>query len=626
MNESPTQSTVSTAGSAFPLRWGVAFWRRCPSLVNNPVILRELVSILRRPSAMIQLAVFVGLLSIVFLMIWGEAQRQFQHGFLHPRTQQSMFVMLNLVAGGILMLYVPIRTASCINIERERDTWELIRTTPLSLASIVVGKFLSAMASVLILLVSMLPLYGLLFPLGGVSPFEIVFFLYVICETAVVIGLAGLLCSIMFRQVIASITATYVIGLVYLLGTMFAGGLWQGIFSRNFSPDVLREFHEVFYAMNPVAFAVWVQGASGGIGPLRGWVEPYVLHIHLGFILLVCISLAALCMWQLARQGNSVTVHSAYVPQSRRQPSPTDAGAKTGSVDDHTGMNLISGMTNPVYAREIRSALGSRFVKAAVSVLGLFCFSILLLLALLATNTQDTDVYQATYCMTAILLVPLLVLPYGVNMIRGERDRDQWDLLATTTLTSSRILWGKFCAGFQLFQIRFWSFFAIYCGIVLLMFFSSFWSYEWYAVNGRFGFLWRNLGLVWTVILTAMMASVAASMYLMMCAWISLYMKDTLTSYVVSFASLMMIYLGFFVAYMVIMGIFGFPQDAQRFFFHSLTLVSPPYLFLSWIEGSMNDFFVFRFVVFCGIHLFLAQVFFWLGLRKIRLLYENCDG
>ena len=85
------------------------------------------------------------------------------------------------IFGGLLLLetllvlvLAPAFTTGAISLEREKQTIDMLVTTPLSTLGMVVGKLFSALVYVLLLIIASIPLASLVFVFGGVGPEDLV--------------------------------------------------------------------------------------------------------------------------------------------------------------------------------------------------------------------------------------------------------------------------------------------------------------------------------------------------------------------------------------------------------------------------------------------------------------------
>jgi len=137
----------------------------------------------------------------------------------------------------------PAFTAGTISGEKERQTYDLLRTTLLPARSLVTGKLLSALSYVGLLLAASLPLHGIAFMLGGLSFTEFFISQLMISVAALAYSLWGLYISTMMRSTLSATVVTYAGTLFMLIGipflTLFGGSLLaNGIFFDFYSSTV----------------------------------------------------------------------------------------------------------------------------------------------------------------------------------------------------------------------------------------------------------------------------------------------------------------------------------------------------------------------------------------------------
>jgi ABC-type transport system involved in multi-copper enzyme maturation permease subunit len=114
---------------------------------------------------------------------------------------------------GIELLLVsfiaPAFTVGALSGERERQTFDLLRTTLLSARSLVLGKLGSSLSFVMLLLFAAVPLQSMAFLLGGVTIEEVLVANLLLAVTAWMFCSAGVLFSSMMRRTLGATVLTY---------------------------------------------------------------------------------------------------------------------------------------------------------------------------------------------------------------------------------------------------------------------------------------------------------------------------------------------------------------------------------------------------------------------------------
>ncbi|HEX5504022.1 MAG TPA: ABC transporter permease subunit [Thermomicrobiales bacterium] len=172
------------------------------------VLAKELRGRMRGPRAFIVLSVYMLLLSGFTLLIYGLVKLA---ATSTPTIPAGKIVFLGLVAFqlGLVCFLAPSFTAGVISGERERQTYDLLMTTPLPLPLVVGAKLLAALAYVLLLIVAALPLMSIAVFLGGVAPVEAGIALVLLLASALVCGTVGLCFSAWVRSTIGAAALAY---------------------------------------------------------------------------------------------------------------------------------------------------------------------------------------------------------------------------------------------------------------------------------------------------------------------------------------------------------------------------------------------------------------------------------
>ena len=179
-----------------------------------------------------------------------------------------------------MLFLAPAFTAGAISLEREKQTLDLLVTTPISSLAIVVGKLLSALVYVFLLIIASIPLTALVFLFGGVGPEDLVRGYAVLLVTALGLGSVGLFCSTLVRRTQAATIITYFTVLAMTIGAVFIFVFWQVMVSVNANPvrDANGNFvqarpPEALLYFNPfVADADVLCGTENGYGTWCGMI------------------------------------------------------------------------------------------------------------------------------------------------------------------------------------------------------------------------------------------------------------------------------------------------------------------------------------------------------------------
>lgn len=146
---------------------------------------------------------------------------------------QGIFVALLALETIMVVVLAPSFTAGGISQEREKQTLDLLAVTPISSLSIVVGKLVSALTYVLMLILASIPLTAIVFVYGGAGPEDVIRGYIVLIATAIGLGSIGLFFSALLRRTQAASIITYVGVLALTLGSVFVWIFWGAMAQRE---------------------------------------------------------------------------------------------------------------------------------------------------------------------------------------------------------------------------------------------------------------------------------------------------------------------------------------------------------------------------------------------------------
>ena len=182
-------------------------------MLDNPVILKELRGRMRNRQAFILLTAYLGLIALFVVLIynfvfgireavtWDPAARQMAGKVIFGTVVLLELLLLSFIAPGL--------TAGAITSERERQTFDLLRTTLLSARSLVLGKLGSALSYLFLLILTALPIQSLAFILGGVGLGEMIVSSLMLVVTAIFFCTLGIFFSSFMKRTLAATVSSY---------------------------------------------------------------------------------------------------------------------------------------------------------------------------------------------------------------------------------------------------------------------------------------------------------------------------------------------------------------------------------------------------------------------------------
>lgn len=226
-------------------------------LLQNPVVIKELRSRMRGHRAFAVLTLYLLALSGVAALVYlaylsGSSTPGGTQGYT---AGKALFVAVLGVQIVLAAFIGPAFTAGAISGERERQTLDILRTTLLSPHAFVLGKLVSALSYIFLLILASIPVQSIAFLLGGLSPVELLLSQLVIIVAAVTYALYGLWCSAAMRYTMAATVATFAGMLLVLLGLPLFALLLLVVLGVPFSASTGGPLFEIILIYGGLALA-----------------------------------------------------------------------------------------------------------------------------------------------------------------------------------------------------------------------------------------------------------------------------------------------------------------------------------------------------------------------------------
>ena len=307
-------------------------------------------------------------------------------------------------------LMAPTFAAGSITGEKERKTYELLLASPLRPSTILVGKLLSSLSYLVILIVSSLPLMILCYLLGGLLLSEITRSYLVLILAAGTFGLVSVACSSYFRRTSSALVVSYLVILPLAVLCVVLTGT-DNVVARDFVSIAI---------LPPWCLAAWTV-----LGIL---VNQRLLHPP-----------------DVGSEGKDVVDEEEEMKYAigvviDRDLFPDKLFAPAKRTD------LMPDGTNPVLDKELRSEIfsqGTLMLRVVIQVSMLL--SIPLMAALLFLRSD-----KAGYYVAYVLAFNMLVGPvFSAGSITQERERQTLSLLLTTLLRPGQIVFAKLMAALR---------------------------------------------------------------------------------------------------------------------------------------------------------------------------------
>lgn len=239
------------------------------------IIVKELRGRMRGRRAFIIVTLYILLLAVFGWMLQqiteaqvaGRSSSGLDSTYASAEVGRGIFVGLLLAQTLMVAVLAPAATANAISGEREHQTLDLLAVTPISSLAIVLGKLLSALAWVFVLVIASIPVTALVFVFGGVGPDDVIRGYAVLFATVIGLGSIGLFFSALTRRTGASTGLTFVATIALTIGSYYVFGFMSS--TAEYGPTGLRKpAPESILYLNPFVAQVDVACGTedGGFG------------------------------------------------------------------------------------------------------------------------------------------------------------------------------------------------------------------------------------------------------------------------------------------------------------------------------------------------------------------------
>jgi ABC-type transport system involved in multi-copper enzyme maturation permease subunit len=205
------------------------------------IMVKELRSRMRGRRAFVVLTAYLAILALItygVYVIAAQAARDqiaFGGGMVSASALigQWIFILLSIFQVVLVCFIAPAFTAGQISLEREKQTLDLLISTPLRPGAIVVGKLLAALAFVVLMIISALPISAIVLMYGGAAVDDLLRQQLVLLVTALGLGSIGLFYSALLKRTQAATVLTYITMLALTVGTVMLFIFWSVLLVIN---------------------------------------------------------------------------------------------------------------------------------------------------------------------------------------------------------------------------------------------------------------------------------------------------------------------------------------------------------------------------------------------------------
>jgi len=425
-------------------RLGAWLWYLVPA---NPILVRVVYGMSRRSRHLWLRFGYLAILLIVvtITLLAAGTTRGASLGDLAKGASQT-FMWASITQLLLMCFLAPVFTAGAITQERDAQTYNILISTPLSNAQIVIGSLLSRLYFVIVLLLAGLPIIMTTMVYGGVTQGQIFRSFAIAGATAVLTGSLAITIS-MLRVGTRRTIFSFFLGIGLYLFSVYFLGRWSATAVPEAPMPIdgkqmswLAAFHP-FLALDVALNRVPAPdlAAVGHYGPLAKYFLAYPPTMYVVWTLLVAAGLIVLSMFFVrsgTRDGESTL--------ARRMFSRITLSRRGGTTRKPHAV-----WSNPVAWREAvtRASATSRGLGKYL-VIGCGLIGAVVLLAYYAKGWSGftaavTRQWLAVIIAIEFAVVLIIATNTAASSLTKDKESNTLDIMLTTPLTSEYIIWGK---------------------------------------------------------------------------------------------------------------------------------------------------------------------------------------
>ena len=186
----------------------------------NPVLRNETKIAARSIKFTLMILAYVAVLSIAVMIYYNVINSEAFYNGLNLKESTNFYVVMAVVQAALLFSIVPSLSSTAICSEREKQTLDILLSTKLTPLQIIIGKISSSSLRVIILIISMMPLYAVGSLMGGIKISYILQLILFFIINTIFMASMGVFISTCVKTSKVSTTLTYLLIVFIYLGVI----------------------------------------------------------------------------------------------------------------------------------------------------------------------------------------------------------------------------------------------------------------------------------------------------------------------------------------------------------------------------------------------------------------------
>ena len=186
----------------------------------NPVLRNETKIAARSIKFTLMILAYVAVLAIAVMIYYNVINSEAFYNGLNLKSSTNFYVVMAVVQAALLFSIVPSLSSTAICSEREKQTLDILLSTKLTPLQIIIGKISSSSLRVIILIISMMPLYAVGSLMGGIKISYILQLILFFIINTIFMASIGVFISTCVKTSKVSTTLTYLLIVFIYLGVI----------------------------------------------------------------------------------------------------------------------------------------------------------------------------------------------------------------------------------------------------------------------------------------------------------------------------------------------------------------------------------------------------------------------
>lgn len=411
------------------------------SWLTGPIFEKELRVSSRRKrnyflrfAYLVLLTIFVTFTWIVTMKIGSSASQVYQ---VSRMSEAGKYITTTIVWFQFISIQflAAVMLSVAINDEIYHRTLGLLMTTPISSVQIVIGKLLSRLLQLVLLLAISLPLLAIIRVLGGIPWDYVLSSLCITLTAAIFTGALSFLFSIYNRQAHLVMIRTFLVCFLFYIMPPLILQLLRFVYQVTIIPDSVLYYINPFIAMNSETFRML---RPSSVAFTQSWQLHCAIMLGLASFLL---TISTLCLRKVARRQ---ATGQAGIFATRKERRLTYGKGRMKADSMARTINIWPVKGPPIIWREMISSFTK--IGRLMTILKAAIVFLVLVIVYGYFAYQDFFAYkevQLGFILAYFGLALLRTSTSAATSITSEKEARTWPVLMTTPLTGKHIAFGK---------------------------------------------------------------------------------------------------------------------------------------------------------------------------------------